>query len=218
MNLGDHKTSRKHLTTSQEISHQLGMTIEEAYAEIGLCRLSIYESEFDEAEEHLRKAAELLDDFKDQIDDRNISLMLLEALILSAHGEIKTGLTLCIEALKMAERGGFQSEKSDAHRILGSLCTQAGRFDQAETALNAGIQLAVDHDNPYREARAHYELGCLYEVQSRQTKTFIDKLNWSQKAQNELNLAINQFMLLGAQYDLGNAQRVLEKLISSQEE
>ena len=178
--------------------------------------LSIYELKYDEAEDHLRKAVEISGEIKDQVDDRNISLLLLEALILSARGnsEDRVG-SYASKALDMSEKGGFQAEKSDAHRILGKSLYPGGRFDQAETALLDGIQLAIDHDNPYREAGHVTSWAACMSSKADRQNTIDDKENWSQKAQNELQFAINQFKFLGAKYDLEKAQILLERLLTS---
>jgi tetratricopeptide (TPR) repeat protein len=212
MNLGDHEASRKHLTDSREISNQVGMTINEAYAEIGLSRLSFYESDLEAASDHLRNAAALLEDTKDQVDDRNISLLLLESMILAEKGEIEVALLLSKRALDMANEGGFPTEESEALRVYGTICGQGGNYELAEETLRKGIQLAEQQKNPYREARAHYELGRLYSRLSRGADETQDQEVRFKQAKAELDLAIEQLTNLGAQYDLGKALDALDML------
>jgi tetratricopeptide (TPR) repeat protein len=205
MNLGDHDAAFEHLSTSKQISNQLGMSINEAYAEIGLCRLSLYKKKTGEAEEHLRNAHSLLDDSGDQVDDRLISMMTLEAQILAAYGDIENALTLCSQAVDKAEEAGFPSEKLEAQRVYGSLCTQAGDYTFAEELLLDCIKMGIEQNNPYREAGAHHELGCLYATQMKLAGDAGEieiRNKFSEKALRELNLAIEQFQSLGAQFDL----------------
>jgi len=212
MNLGHHKTSMKRLAASRDISRQLGMTINEAYAEIGLCRLSYYNSDMEAASEHLRTASTLLEDSKDQIDDRNISLLLLEAMILCEKGETEVALSLSKRALDMANDGGFPTEESEALRVYGTICAEGGNYQLAEETLQNGIQLASKQKNPYREARARYELGRIYSKISREADDVQNQEAQYKQAKIELDLAIGQFTRLGAQYDLGKAQNALDML------
>jgi class 3 adenylate cyclase/tetratricopeptide (TPR) repeat protein len=215
MNMGDYPAAWKHLSTSQRISSQLGMSINEAYAELGLCRLSIYQENFIEAEKHLWNAAALVEDYQDQVDDRHISIRLLEALIRAERGEMLEALKLGSEALEMAAKGGFPGEKTEAQRIFGMLCALAGKHTQAEALLLDSLQLATEQENPYHQAQAHYELGCLYALQSRQADEAQNYQEWehfSQKALFEFKLAMKQFDRLGARHDLGEAEKALAQL------
>jgi tetratricopeptide (TPR) repeat protein len=215
MNLGYHKSARRHLTKSQQISQQLGMRINEAYAEIGLCRLSIYEKNFEEAREHHRNASTLLQESVGEVDDRNISLMLLEALILVETGSIDQAYSLSRQALEKASESGFLAEKSEAQRVYGQICARMGEYDLAEKILQDAVDLAREQDNPYKEAQAHYELGLLYCAQTNiTTKDDPDQgqNGHTETAKSELNLAIKLFTQLGASYDLEKAAHALNPL------
>ena len=178
-----------------------------------LCRLSYYKSDLEAASEHLRNAAALLEETKDQIDDRNISLLLLEAMILSKKGETEVALLLSKRALDMANEGGFPNRGIRSDAGLWQICGQGGNYELAEETLQKGIQLASNQKNPYQEARAHYELGQLYSQFSREAEDAQNQGNARSRAgQDELALAIGQFSSLGAQYDLGKAKNALEML------
>jgi len=198
--LGDHVQAREKLETSREFSYRLGMNLVAAYAEIGLCRLSIIENNISEASDRLDAAKELLGTPDHEIDDRSAQILFLESLIEGEKGNFDTGIDRAKKAYQIAKQGGYTEEHIDAMRALGTLYHHRGDYPQAEEWLINSRELAQDGNDRYRIGKASYQLGKLYQSQyDPQSSKSKDTNNLATQA---FNFASEQFQSLGARYDL----------------
>ncbi len=204
--LGEYTRAREKLTTSRDISLQLGMDLLAAYAEIGLCRLAVTESNIKRAVIHLENAKNILGPAKDESDDRVIQILFLEALIIAEQGDVSQGLEAAKRAYQLALEGGFQGEETETLRVVGSLYARLGDYAQAETELNKSIELAKKLNDRYRQAQALFELGQIYLTQIQFEPA--DQADRLEQARNVLEKAIQYFERLGAKQDLKKAQKV----------
>jgi predicted ATPase/class 3 adenylate cyclase len=207
---GDYILAREKFETGREISQKLGMNLFEAYAELGLCRLSIYENKIAEASEHLDAANLLVSNTENELDDRTVQINFLEALIAGELGEYKTGKKLAHKAFSIAESSGYLSEKTETLRVLGILYAGSGEFETAYDWFNKSITAAKKQNDSYREAQALFQLGKAYHNQaeldpSKNSKYFIE-------ARNVFDEAIKNFEDLGAKQDLHEAQTIRNKI------
>jgi tetratricopeptide (TPR) repeat protein len=212
ISIGDHTQAREKLETSREISNQLGLNLFEAYAELGLCRLSLIEEKIAEAITHLAIAKNLVKTTEDKPDDRTIQILFLEAQIDALLGKFESALELAQKANQIAHKGGFQEETTETQRILGMIYAQSGEYALAEQWIERSIESAQDQNDLYRKAQALFELGqnC---TAWRNFNPSIHALLQS-KGQNAYDQAIDSFKKLGARYHLHRAQKARNKFSS----
>ncbi len=203
IDMGDYQNARAKLEASKEISQRLGLDIAKAYAEFGLCRLSIVENDLSKARSHLEHVKTLIESL-DEINDRVAHYYQLKALIEIEENDFQKAKISADRALSVAERGGMTEKKVDALRILGILHMKMGLFEQAETHLYNSNELAQNLSDRFSEAKARYELGLLF-------------FNWSEsdpsqspqylkQSEKSLDAAIRIFEALGAKHDLQRAK------------
>ena len=201
--MGDFQRAREKLLLSLEISQQLGMEIMAAYAEIGLCRMSLYEENPEQAASHLQQTKQLVNLIKEERDDRVIQTLFLEALLCAHNGDTKTGLDLAQRANRLAIDGGFREEESETARVLGILYKESGLCEEAESILKHSIQSAQKREDNYREAQALYELGRVYlEMEAQEQNSRAMAL-----ARQSFDRALQIFQQLGAGHYLQLAQK-----------
>ena len=210
--MGEHGQAREKLETSRDISRQLKMTIYAAYAELGLCRLSIIENKLEEARAHLEAARSLLDPLVDEVDDRNAQLLVLDALIKAKDKNYQAGLDLAHKGCDIAERGGFSAEKVEALRVLGVIYTAMEMYEKAEENFASAVERARGQGDQYSQAQALFDLSKM-----RFARSSLDpasKEGGAAQALSELSEAINIFETLGAKYDLRLAQLMRNQIVS----
>lgn len=204
--MGEHARAREKLQISRDISTQLGMNLAAAYAEIGLCRVSIILSELEEAKNHLDAARLRLgfDTNNVEVDDRLIQTLFLEAWIVTGQGELDKGLALSTQAYNYANQGGFSEEKIESLLVLGRLNLLTGAYAQAETHLTSAILLSEETGDLYRLGKAFAEMGMLYRTKGDSQMNLREKSFYL--AHEYLQKALELFERLGANHDLKMTQ------------
>ncbi len=213
IDLGEYQQARANLETSREVSKRLGLNISQAYAEFGLCRLSLVEGNSVEAKLHLQNGGELLDSLEDN-NDRVAIYYLFQAQVEIQEGNYQKAKISAEKALLVTQRGGISEKQMDALRTLGSISTKIDQFEQAETFLYNSIELAQRLNDRFSEAKARFELSELFmrwgERDSSQQRQQLEQ------ASRSLDAAIRIFETLGAKHDLQIAKNA-RLLLSSPE-
>ena len=214
IDLGDYQDARSNLETSREISQRLGLSIAQAYAEFGLCRLAIVESNQSDARLHLQNAGTLLESLE-ETNDRVVIYYLLQAQIEIQEENYQKAKISAEQALLISKRGGITEKQVDALRVLGTIYARIGEFEQSEKLLYNSIELAQQLNDRFSEAKARYELGLLFWSWNKHDQS--QRGQHLDQAGRSLNAAIRIFEALGAKHDLQQAKNARLLLPSSEE-
>ena len=214
IDLGDHQAARSNLETSREISHRLGLNIAQAYAEFGLCRLAIVESNQSVARLHLHNAGKLLESLE-ETNDRVVIYYLLQAQIEIQEENYQEAKISAEQALLISKRGGITEKQVDALRVLGTISARIGEFEQSKKFLNSSIELAQQLNDRFSEAKARYELGLLFWSWNKHDQP--QRTQHLEQAERSLNAAVRIFEALGAKHDLQQAKNARLLLPSGEE-
>jgi class 3 adenylate cyclase/tetratricopeptide (TPR) repeat protein len=205
--MGNHKQAHQDYETSLAISKHIGDSTGIGCCQIGLAHLAFIQSRLEDAKRHIHEAQEQAESLG---EDHFLHLLLIQARIHAETGEFQPGFELASQVLQMAQASGLSEEEVDAYRILGILHTRSADYDRSERLLRQSLELAQQRRNPYQQGVALFELGRLYELQSREHSLHRDK--FLQKAEEVLIGAIDAFEQLGAAYDLQMAQLLLQQI------
>lgn len=209
IDLGDFEKARAKLQTSLEISLRLGLDVAQVYANIGLCRLTMVEGNFQDA-------SLLLDQIKNSIgqnienSDREAHYYQLKALYELHHGNYSAAQKSAERGYQIARDGEMPDKQIEALRVLGTIHTKMGQLEQAETFLYRSNELAQQTSDRFSEALVRHEMGLLYQKWSEQD--IPQQLLFRKKAGNSLDAAIRIFETLGAKHRLKLAQTARAEL------
>lgn len=207
---GQFEQARQKFETSLEISQRFGMNIAAAYAEIGLCRLFIFDRKFTEARQRLDNARQRLGSLNDETDERLLKLLLLQAELETESGNHAAGLDLAQKSYRKAVEGGFSAEENEALVILGRLYTRLGKFGEAERSLQDAVEISQDEADQYGEAQALFELGQLHLACSQAEPA--EQAACLVKAERALQNARALYAALGANHRLARIQTSLHEV------
>jgi predicted ATPase/class 3 adenylate cyclase/Tfp pilus assembly protein PilF len=200
IDMGNFQEAREKLETSKEISQRLGLDLSQAYAEFGLCRLSLLEGNLSKAKDHLAKVKPFVEPF-DEVNDRVSNYFQLDALIKIKENDLKGAERSAEHALMLAKQGDMTGKQVEMLRILGTIRAELKDWDQAETYLTHSRQLAQQLSDRFSEAKARYELGLLYWTFAENSQTHEQSIHQKQ-AESSIDEAIKIFENLGAKHDL----------------
>ncbi len=205
IDLGDFQHARINLETSRDISQRLGLNISQAYAEFGLCRLSLAEGNPSEASLHVQNAGALLESLE-ETNDRVANYYQLKALIEIQNGDYQKAKIFAEQALSISQYGSITEKQVDALRIMGIISAKMGEFEQSETFLYNSIELAQQLNDRFSEAKARYEMGQLFWLWNEKNPS--QQKPHSEQAARSLDAAIRIFDALGAKHDLLQAKTI----------
>lgn len=200
--MGDHGQARQDLEACLEIGRRLGEDESTLPAEISLAHLALLQADLEGTAAHLAAAEGLLSNAG---EDRLAQLKLLQALLAGERGQVEAGVELARQALDLAQANELPEEEVDGCRTLGQLYARLGQPGEAEAQLRASLALSQKHDNPYRQALAHHQLGRLY-------------ANWpghAAEARPQLQQALTLFARLGAVFDQRRVEADLSRTPAS---
>jgi len=201
--------AREKLEISKGISQRQGLDVAQAYAEIGLCRLSILERDIPKAKTHIKSVEKLIESL-DDLNDRVARYYQLSALIEIEDKDFNKAKFSAERALTVARAGELPEKEVEALRILGILDVKIGRFEQAQISLIDSLELAKELNDRFSEARTNYEQGLLFWNWSKSgTPSQLDHLN---RAETSFKTAIRIFETLGAKHDLQLTKKALAVL------
>ncbi|MDR3578048.1 MAG: tetratricopeptide repeat protein [Anaerolineaceae bacterium] len=210
---GDFLSARQKLQESLDISNRFGLEIYAIYAELGLCRVSIQESNISEAEIHLEIIRQFLDASKDEVSDRALQFHILKAMVLLEQGQLHPGLEIAQKASRIAAEIGFQAEKCDTQRIMGAFETRLSEFDAAEDHLKSALEFAQSQQDLYRQAQTFLELCLLYIAMN--GSAIPNENSHIGLAKKYINQSIEIFEILGAKHELARARVIRDSLPDS---
>jgi tetratricopeptide (TPR) repeat protein len=202
--IGDHGQALSDLRTSLTLSQHLGDEYIGACATIGLLRLAIIQSRYEDAAAYAESAGQLL---ASAGNEEAIQLRWLWALLHSARGSPQLGLECAAQALDMARATGQLEQERESLRVLGSMRACCGEYTPAEALLREAIDLCRKQSDAYRQGLALLELGQLYERMSKAGQSG----QVEAQALGAYDEAVQLFERLGAIYDLRIAQEARER-------
>lgn len=207
---GEFDLAREKFETSLAISKRQGMNLSAAYSEIGLCRLAILQDKLDEAQAHLDSAEALLGGPRNELDERYVELLLLQARIFARRRNYAEATGLAHKAYRMASDSGFAAEVNDALYVLGMIHEGLGEYEQAERYLTEVIQLTQAQGDTYTQAQALFDLCQVHLFRSQaEPGCWTEQL---QKAKETLASSVELFTALGSSYHLTQAGTVLDQI------
>ena len=134
-----------------------------------LARIAELRMHFATAEQHARRAWEIMERLGDRCDDRKANSVRIEALIrigtsLQAAGYYDEADIWLQRALDLAERNGLETVTTLNN--FGVLCKCRGRFDEAEQVYRRALELVEDFDSGMA-ATLYHNVGELAHLQKR---------------------------------------------------
>lgn len=207
---GEFDLAREKFETSLAISKRQGMNLSAAYSEIGLCRLAILQDELEEAQAHLDNAETLLGDARNELDERYVELLILQARIYAQKRNYAEATELAQKAHQMATESGFINEVNEALWTLGTICEGLGEYEQAERYLTEVIRLTQAQGDSYIQAQALFDLSQVHLYRSQaEPGLWTEQL---QKAKQTLTSSVELFTALGSNYHLARAGIALDQI------
>ncbi|MBE0696229.1 MAG: tetratricopeptide repeat protein, partial [Anaerolineaceae bacterium] len=206
IDLGEYQHARSSLETSREISHRLGLNFAETHAEFALTRLAIAEGGISTARMHLQNAGGLIESFTED-NDRVAQFYQLEALIEIQDENLQKAKEAAEQALLISRRGDLADKDVDTLRILGTIQSKIGEFKAAETHLLQSIELALQLNDRFAEAKARFELGILFWNWSQRDQAL--QRQFLERSKQALDGAVRIFETLGAKQELQRAKNAL---------
>jgi len=206
--MGDHEQARRDLAASQAISQRLCDDFGKLCAEIGLLKLVVIQSDFAVAKQHIQIVESLL---AAGGTEEAIQARWLTALVWAARGDLRQGLECAQQALQMARAGGLSELESECLRVLGMVRARAGDVIVAEALFYKSIAVCRQRNDAYRHGLALLELGRLYE----QLGAYGQSDQAGVQALQAYREAGELFERLGANYDLGQAQKAYDRLLNT---
>lgn len=213
---GQFEQARQVLETSRLLGRRLGLPLAVTYAEIGLARLALAQSDPEALSAHLQAAQEAMAlegkpaSEAEARTDRGAQVLELKAHLLLQRNDPKGALEIAYRGYRIAQECGFSREEADLLRVLGLIQRQLGDPVQAVEELNASLRIAEGINDHYRQGLALLELGqATADTSADQAGSQPERLR---QARQLLQRAAAFFEKLGAQHLLEQARQALTRL------
>ncbi|MFN2111256.1 MAG: ATP-binding protein [Anaerolineae bacterium] len=205
--MGQHEAARQNLVSSLDAFERLGDAWGAAQVHVGMARLALIQSHFEDAIAHADAGLRMMD----TVGAYGVEARWIMALSL-AETDSPRSISEAEAALHTAQEAGLTEQEADCRRVLGTLHARAGNYLEAENLLRKSVDLALHANVPYAQGLALVELGKLYESIAHSQQT--EREEWSAKALSAYHEAEEQFHRLGAAYDLQGVQETINVLES----
>jgi tetratricopeptide (TPR) repeat protein len=166
------------------------------------------------AEEHIRKAANLLFELGEQ--QRLLACQCALAECANRQGDLRGARHQALEALAVAKAQGWPELAARAANCLGNIGWQEGKLDEAEEYLCSAIVIHEQNHSPHQASSARSSLGVVYALQNRDAEATELLRTAMQEFQDAGDLArmvrcLNN--LAGLAFQHGDANRAREYLL-----
>ena len=193
---GSISQARMSYSRALTIAEDRGITYGVALMENNLAALALMERNLAEAEQRLDRAEQLFAEL-------GSTTMLPELLryrgaLALLRDQHETALKYTEDSLKAADAQGDRQEACRTYRLLTEIYLALGQCDAAKNALEQALSTAKANQDRYSEAQAILTQAKWY-YQCVQPDTALE----------HLHIAIETFTILGAQWDLGQAETLL---------
>ncbi len=194
---GSVSQARMSYSRALTIAEDRGITYGVALMENNLAALALMENKLGEAQQRLDRAEQLFT----QLGSTTLLPELLRyrgtlALLREQH---KAALEYAEDSLHAADAQSDRQEACRTYRLLTEIHLAMGQCEAAQTTLEQALNIAKANQDRYSEAQAILTQAQWYH-QCAQPDTAIERLR----------TAIDTFTALGAQWDLSQAQRLLD--------
>ena len=200
---GQHDVARQKLEHSLTIRQRLGDAWGLAQIHGNLAQLFLSGKKLELAVTHAEAALAFAQEVgSDQARAQGFWIL---ALTQAGQGELDNSLKMALEALKIAQSGGFKDTEIDCLRTVGLIHYQRENYEAAITHLRQSLELSKNQNALYQQGQAQLELGRVY-LKMAETEEIIAE------AQKNLQNSVEIFSSLSAAHDLRYAQAELQRV------